>query len=158
MNIQKAIGAGLLVFAIQFAMVSVIGNTVGPFLGRSAWAGYVWQAAMVALLVGIVYFVARWYFRGTATSYLQGLYLGLAIVVTGFVVNLLQTIPALAGGQSITEPLLQYVTSVSFWVTVAITLGSAMLAGYMGTKRHMGACNIKDAVGACMPETHPKEK
>ncbi len=152
MNIKKAIGAGLLVFAIQFAMVNVIGNTVGPFLGQSAWAGYAWQAAMVALLVAIVYFIARWYFTGNGVNAIKGFYLGLVLVATSFIINLVQTMPALIAGQNIWQPLLQYVSSLSFWVTVVITVASAVLAGYMGAKKHMGACEVKEAIGACMPE------
>jgi len=158
MNIKKAIGTGLLVFAVQFASVSVIGNTFGPLLGTSAWAGYAWQAAMVLLLVAIVYCTARWYFTGTIATAIKGFYLGIVVVAVSFVINLLQTIPAIALGQNISQPLLQYVSSISFWVTVVITVASATCAGFMGARRHSGACSVKGAVAACMPKEGTEEK
>jgi len=150
MNIKKAIGAGLLVFAVQFASVSVVGNTIGPFLGQSTWAGYAWQAAMALLLAGIVYCIARWYFSASASSTLQGAYLGLIIVATSFIVNLLQTIPALAFGQDIVGPLMQYVTSISFLITAVITIGAAAFAGCLKAK-NKPQCDVQNAIKTCMP-------
>ncbi len=151
MNIKKAIGAGLLVFAIQFASVSVIGNTVGPFLGQGAWASYIWQVAMALLLAGIVYCIARWYFIANTSSTLQGAYLGLIIVATSFIVNLLQTIPALAFGQDIIGPLMQYITSIAFLITTVITIGAATFAGCLKAK-HKPQCDVQNAIKTCMPK------
>jgi hypothetical protein len=149
MNILKAIGAGLLVFSIQFTSVTVLGNAIGPFLGTSATAGYVWQGAMILLLIAIVYFTSKWYFTGNPVSALKGALLGASFVVTSLVLNLLQTIPAIAAGQNITTPLLQYVTSIPFIITVVITIGAAAAAGHFCTKR--SACKIEEAVGNAMP-------
>ncbi len=152
MNYKKAFGAGLLVFAIQMASVSVIGNAIGPLLGQSAWAGYVWQAMMVVLLISIVYFVSLWYFNSAKSTPLYGLYLGVIIVLVGFLVNMIQVIPALVFGQNILQPLLQYIISIGFWITVAITIGFTVLASILHSRSHMKKCNVKNAISSCMPE------
>ncbi len=139
MNIKKAVGAGLLVFAIQFAAVSVAGNTLGPILGSSAWAGYLWQAIMIALLMAIVYCTAKWYFADNTANWINGLYLGLIFVVTSFTINLLQTIPALMAGRDVLGPIQTYISGWPFWITVAITIAATTLSGYISGK--CTACN-----------------
>ncbi|GEM_PF-6301153 len=150
MNIRKAIGTGLLVFAIQFALVSVIGNIFGPFLGSSVTMGYVWQAVMVLLLIGIVHCASKWYFTGNTVNITKGLYLGLTLVLTSLTINLLQALPALAIGQDVVTPILNYVTSIPFWLTVGITIVTTTLTAYHAQKKR--ACNLKGAMGACMPK------
>ena len=158
MNIKKAIGAGLLVFAIQFAAMSVLSNTIGPLLGANQWAGYAWQALMVVILVAIVYYIAKWYFTGNTINTKNGLYLGIVLVVVSFIVNILQVIPALIFGQDIVQPLIQYVTSISFLVTAGITVAAAVFAGYYGHKKTHAACKVEGAVGNCMPEDAIEKK
>jgi len=150
MNIKKAIGAGLLVFAIQLAVINVLSGLVGPFLGDSTTAGYIWQAVLIVAFTVIVYYTAKWYFIGNKATIKTGVYLGLVLVATNFAVNLLQAIPAIVFKQDILQPLLQYVSSVPFLITSAVTVAGATLAGYLHHKKH--ACNIQDAVGACMPK------
>jgi len=90
---------------------------------------------MVIILAGIVCRVAKWYFNENTASWLNGLYLGASFVVTSFVVNLLQAIPALVAGQDILGPIQTYVSGWPFWITVGITLAAAALSGY-----HNGRC------------------
>jgi hypothetical protein len=131
MNIKKAIGAGLLVFAIQYAAVSVIGNTIGPLLVGGKYVEYIWQGIMAILLVGIVCRTTKWYFKDNTSNWINGLYVGLVFVVTSFMINLLQAIPALVAGQDVLGPIISYVSSVSFWITVSITVAAATMSGYI---------------------------
>jgi len=151
MNYTKAVGAGLLVFAIQFALVNVVGNIVGPFLPNAGvWAGYAWQAVMIMFLIAIVYHVSKWYFTGNNVSIVNGVLLGLILVVTNVVVTLAQAIPALLLGQDIKDAVVSYLTSVPFWLTVGITVAAAAATAYW--RHRVSSCNVKEAISACMPQ------
>ncbi len=159
MNYKKALGAGLLVFAIQFALVSVLSNLIGPFLGASQFANYIWQGVMVVLLIAIVYFVSRWYFIGNKASLQNGAYLGLILVVTSVAVTLIQAIPAMVLGRNtngeVTAAIVDYLTGIPFLLTAAVTIGAAVGTAYL--RQRTADCNVKDAIGSQMPEVNKED-
>ncbi len=156
MNIKKAIGAGLLVFAIQFTIANIVSNMAGPFLTEGSWGVYTMQIVMTLILVAIVCGMARWYFTGNSATCAKGSILGLIFVAVGFAVSMLQIVPAIILKQDILQPLMQYMISIPFLVPAAVTVGAATLAGHMSMKR--SACNAKDAVSSCMPSDADKAK
>ncbi len=154
MNIQKAIGAGLLVFAFQFSFVSVLNTVVTPFLIQfqaGNFVAYAWQVFIAAVFVAIVYFVARWYFSGNKVDVLHGFYLGVMVTLVNFVINLLQALPFIVYGENVWFQMSDYFKSFGFWVTVILTVFAAMFAGFMGARKKAEACNVENAIGSCMP-------
>jgi hypothetical protein len=149
MNYKKAIGAGLLVYAVQFSLVSVLSNLIGPFLGTSSVANYAWQGAMILVLIAIVHCVSRWYFTGNSANLKNGAYLGAILVVTNVSVTLVQAVPAIILGNNVTDAIIAYLTGVPFLLTAAITVAAATGTAYLRHKA-MG-CNVKDAIGSHMP-------
>ncbi len=149
MNIKKALGAGLLVFVIQFTVANIVSNMAGPFLSEGSWWVHTVQIAMALLLVAIVYCISRWYFSCNSSNCTKGAILGLIFVAVGFAVSLLQVLPAIILRQDILQPLLQYVISLPFLVPALITITTATLAGYIQMKRN--AKNAKNVVSTCIP-------
>ncbi len=156
MNYKKAVGAGLLVFAIQFSLVNVLGNLIGPFLGTGQAYVYGWQAFMILVLVTIVYFVSKWYFTGNKVTLNNGLYLGAILVATNVVITLVQAVPAAILGQSVTSAIVTYLTGWPFILTAVITVAAATGTAYLNRKISAD-CNVKDAISASMPKDSDTE-
>ena len=156
MNYKKAVGAGLLAFAIQFSLVNVLSNLIGPFLGNSKVYVYSWQAFMVLMLIAIVYFVSKWYFVGNKTSVLNGVILGVILVVTNMAITLAQAVPAavLGVGQNVGSAIITYLTGWPFIITAIITIVASIPKWYGSSVD----CNVKDAIGSCMPKDGDDKK
>ncbi len=158
LNIKKAVGAGLLVFTIQFTVVNIFSNMAGPFIKPGSWMIYAWQVVMYLVLVAIVYTTSRWYFKGNSSALTDGALLGVVFVLTGFIINLLQVIPAVALGRDIVNPILAYLKSTPFLIATGITIATTILTTYIinkkaSTKSTPKSDGNKEACGDCKDGT-----
>ena len=160
MNIKKAIGAGLLVLAIQTLAMQILNSVVIPFLNKvpTNWVPtvqYAWQFVIALLLIVIIYCVMRWYFTGITATPVKGFYVGIVMAIVTLVVTLLPAIPALllgTGTSFVISGVTGYLSSLAFWITTGVTIFAATLAGFFQGRNRAQKHNVRDAVTTSMPQ------
>jgi len=160
MNIKKAIGAGLLVLAIQGLVLNILNAVIVPFLSKlpTQWATaiqYVWQTILVIVLIAIIYCVLRWYFTGRTATPVKGFYVGIVMAIVALVVTLLPAVPALllgTGTSFVISGITGYLSSLAFWVTTGVTIFAATLAGFFQGRNRAQKHNVRDAIATHMPD------
>ncbi len=125
MNIKRALGFGVMMWILIFVAVSII--MFLPFLeGREVLPYLIYWV----VLVPMVLFSAKWYFRVDPPTLKKGFFLGVIGVLVGTVLDLIITIPLfIAQDISYAEGLKEFYGIWPFWVSLAWFI---LLCAYAG--------------------------
>ena len=130
MNIKRAIGASVMAYIASFIVGTLVAVAFGIDLaGTQEIPPLMWYAGAVASIVFSAG-AAWWYFRSpsVAPSAKAGLYLGVVMIITGFVLDFITLLP-LWTHENPLEPILGYYLAPMFWVTLALVLAATTLTG-----------------------------
>jgi len=157
-NFKRGLGAGVLVFSLYVTALGLVANLLVPFLPTgSHYVAYGVQALMYVLLAGIVYIIAKWYFTGHDTGCTNGALLGLMLIVMYVIISLTQIVPSVVsvGGWTgiMTNGLISFfIKNVDLWISAVVMLGTSVITARVLKTKQAQACDVKEAVGTCMPE------
>lgn len=131
MQIKRAIGASVLTYIASFILGSIFAISAGINLAETqAIPPSMWYLAAVSAIVFAAGF-AYWYFRSPKTHPCakEGLLLGITMIITGFVLDMITFLPLLTHPDPF-GPILDYYSSPFFWSTLALILGVTSLTGW----------------------------
>jgi hypothetical protein len=137
MNIKRAIGASVMAYVASFIVGTIVAVVFGIDLAETGEVPpLMWYVGAVASMVFAVG-AAWWYFRSPAVvpSAKSGLYLGIVMISTGFVLDFITLLP-LWTHENPLEPILDYYLAPMFWVSLVLVLAATTLTGtYVYSKK-----------------------
>lgn len=133
MNRKRAIGIGILVYLggvlLGMGVWALLGITPDPSMAQPIPVQMWIAMAVISVVLSVL--AALWYFRGKnlRPSLRAGLGFGLAVVLTGVVLDLLFFWSLSFSGYSPMAAIRHYYGQPAFWVTLALILVGSGLAG-----------------------------
>lgn len=138
MNIKRAFLASIYTYFAAL-VIGVIAAFI--FQNDLSQTGISTPMFLVGILAPVVciWIFATWYFRGhVAQGRIQGLLLGLFVVLISFILDILTVLPTAGGNLDNTVVLLtDYYTQIVFWVTTLIVIGVCVAIGGNIRSKHI---------------------
>ena len=140
MNYKRAIGIGILVYLVTMILgmivCSILGITPDPSMMEPIPPAMWLTSAVLAIFLSIA--GAFWYFRGKGlqANTKQGARFGLALVLTGFVLDLLFFLSLSFQNYSPVAAIKNYYGQPPFWLTlILILIGATGVGHYLASKK-----------------------
>ncbi|PIR38320.1 MAG: hypothetical protein COV34_01800 [Candidatus Zambryskibacteria bacterium CG10_big_fil_rev_8_21_14_0_10_42_12] len=131
MKIKRAFLASMYTYLASLA-VAIIGAFI--FNAGTADPNEIHPVLWIVGVLGPIVFAwifSTWYFRGShvAQGRGQGLLLGILMIITGFVLDVITVLPTAGGFDNAITLLVSYYTQWAFWVTAVLVIFMCVLVG-----------------------------
>lgn len=127
LNTKRAIGFGLIVYALSFVLYLITAAffEIDPY----EMPGTGVYAISWLLMIPLVLIPAKWYFKKDEPTTKKGFWLGVMTIIVAFVVDGIFILMALLAGQDLSGFEVLY-TDWRFWVSIVEIIALCTYAGY----------------------------
>ena len=138
MNFKRGIFIGLALYLITFIVgivLTVIVQIIFDSLQNMPTTYWIITIVVTVILTSLA---SLWYFNKAKRNIIEGLKLGITFIIIGFVLDLLFFIPLFLKSSG-TQIILQYYSTPSFYITLALVIATT---AFIGSRNH--AAKIKE--------------
>ena len=138
MDYIRAIKTGFIAYAGNLVVLSMLQNILLPFIANVPSAQYIWQALVLIVTAGAVFYASQWYFKNGTASVNNGLLLGIFTTVFSLVLLVVQAFPGAVAAGKTAEFGTNFITlfkDYGFLLSVVATVGAATCSGFFSQKK-----------------------